>query len=153
LVGTIATNESKTTIAMNAKVAGDQAKLSEKWGAAEAQNKEIVTNFAKKFGAPAELQAGIAAGKVGSEAMIWLHGLATKSLSSAGNFQEDDGGGSGIMTPADAMSAKSEIMNNPKHAYWQKMDPNHDAAVARVRELILLAQPSLKGQAAPGSQF
>jgi len=135
------------------KQAEDKEALTEEWGAAEKQNRKIVTNFAKKFGAPATLLAGVEAGNVNSETMLWLHSLATQTLGNAADFQGDVNNGERTHTPAEASATIEEIMNNKQHAYWDKMAPGHKEAVERMKELYVLKDPKHAKNRAPGAGF
>lgn len=130
----------------------DKAKLAETWGAAHGRNSNIVNNFLSKTDAPKVLVDTLSKGSVDSETMVWLHNLATKSVGTQGAFQ-DDHSASGVMSPDEAALKISEIRNNPKHPYYNRLDPGNAAAKKYMRELYLLKNPKNGTSAAPGTKF
>lgn len=130
----------------------DRAKLAETWGMAFDRNSATVTNFISQTGAPEAVVNAIKSGTADSETMLWLHGLATKTVGQQGKFQSDNNS-AGVMTPAEASIKISEIRNNPKHPYNNRMDPGNEAAKKYMRELYLLKDPKEGQKAAPGTSF
>lgn len=59
----------------------------------------------------------------------------TLSEHSLGNLP----GSGAMMTPAEAKAEISKIMNDPKHAYFNQLHPEHDAAIGRMQQLHQLA--------------
>ena len=52
---------------------------------------------------------------------------------------------SGLLTPQEAQKEVSKIMGDPKHPYWIKEHPNHDAAVKEVADLNGMIHPVSTG--------
>lgn len=130
----------------------EKAKLAEAWGTAHDRNSTVVSNFLKHTEAPKGILDALEAGTVDSATMMWIHSMASKTVGKQGSFQNDDSN-SGVMTPDEAALKISEIRNNPKHAYYNKMDPGNAAARKYVRELYLLKNPKTGTASAPGTQF
>lgn len=130
----------------------DRAKLAETWGAAHERNSTVVTNFLKQTDAPEGVMGALKAGTIDSSTMLWIHSLASKSIGNQGDFQKDNSD-SGVMTPEEASIKISEIRNNAKHPYNNRMDPGNAAAKKYMRELYLLKNPKTGKETAPGAQF
>lgn len=144
----ITAHEAATTLQQE-----DVAKLAETWGTAHERNSNIVSTFLKQTDAPKAVMDALEAGAMGSETMIWVHNLASKAVGKQSDFQNDANNNTGVITPEDATLKISEIRNNPKHAYHNKMDPGNKAAKAYVRELYLAKNPKTGKESAPGTQF
>lgn len=154
VVSEMATNHAEGQTSMTAALTAEREKISEAWGAAEDQNYTILKNFASKTDAPPAVVAAITDKTMDAATAGWILQAANASFGSKGRGVDDDSGGdNSIMTPTEAASTRSEIMNNTKHPYWNKMDPGHKAAVARVRELIILQDPKNAQKPAPGTTF
>ena len=130
----------------------DKAKLAETWGAAHERNSTVVTNFLKQTDAPKVVMDALEAGTVDSATMIWVHNLASKTVGRQGDFQNDSSN-NGTMSPDEASIKISEIRNNPKHPYYNKMDPGNASARKYMRELHLLKDPKSGAKSAPGTRF
>jgi len=139
--------------AANAALATEQAAITALWGTAEDKNYTILQNFAKTTDAPPEVVAAIADKRMNKSTAEWMLKAANASFSSKGGAASDESGVTGVMTPAEATERHAEIMNNKAHPYWNKLDPGHKAALARVRDLIIAKNPAPDTQAAPGGTF
>lgn len=120
-----------------------QAELKQKWGAAFDVNSIRALKVAKDTGAPDFLVEAIEAGTAPTTMLEYFSGLA-KTMGSEPNQMNSMHGSGSIMDPATAGEKISEIMNNPKHAYWNKSDPANAAAVARMTELYRIKNPDNK---------
>lgn len=142
----------------NAQQAQEQLELertaiSIEWGAAEDRNYTILKNFAKKTDAPEVLIHALEQKTLDHATAAWMLKAANASFGSENRGVDDRTANEGVMTPAEAKTRHQEIMQNREHPYWNKMDPGHKAAVARVRELIILQDPKNATKPAPGSTF
>jgi hypothetical protein len=135
------------------QLAGYQAEITAEWGAAEDKNYTILKTFAKKTDAPEAIVKALENKTLDAGVAKWMLTAANASFGEGQRAAGDEGGGGGVMTPGEAKERQNEIMNNREHAYWKKMDPGHKAAVARVRELIILQNPADARKAAPGTVF
>lgn len=134
-------------------LAGYRADITKEWGAAEDKNYQILKNFATKTDAPEAIIKALENKTLDTGVAKWMLTAANASFGEGQRAAGDEGGEQGVMTPGEAKERQNEIMNNREHAYWKKMDPGHKAAVARVRELIILQDPTSATRAAPGTVF
>ena len=58
-----------------------------------------------------------------------------KFLASVGEYYKEDSFVTANYTPADAKSELNAILTNPKHPYFDKSHPEHEAAVEKVQKL------------------
>lgn len=135
------------------KLAENRSEISTEWGAAEDKNYTILKNFAKKTDAPPNIVQALEQKTLDSATVKWMLSAANASFGDNNRASNDEGGGDGVMTPGEAATRQREIMTNKEHPYWNKMDPGHMAAVARVRELIILQNPETATKPAPGTSF
>lgn len=146
------------TIAQNLealdRLDSERKAISDEWGAAEDKNYKIIANFAKLTDAPEHVHGLIANKEIDSATANWL--LKAAKAAHDPEYRrsiEDDSFSSGAITPAEAAQQINEIMNNKQHPYWNKMDPGHRDAVAKVRELHILKDPKNARKPAPGTSF
>lgn len=114
-----------------------RAALHKEWGAVFDERSAQALKLAESTGAPAAFVEAIKTGAVNGEALKWLHSLSAR-MGDKLNIVTDESN-SGKMTPSEAQSRISEIMNNRKHPYWDSHHPEHKRAMDTVIELGRLA--------------
>lgn len=130
--------------AVEAQIQQDVQALKQEWGAAFDERKNLVLAVAKHTGAPDRLIDSIANDAAGPDTMKWLLKVSNQfkgeGIQVAG--QENQGNGSGAMTPTEAQARISEINNNPQHPYWVASHPDHKKAMDEMVKLQGFANPS-----------
>ncbi len=106
------------------------------------QANDVFKNFFAEELAEVKLQDGTSIGNHPG----FIKALATMSE----KFSEDTISASqesagGLLTPQEAQKEVSKIMGDPKHPYWIKEHPNHDAAVKEVADLNGMIHPVSTG--------
>ena len=96
------------------------------------QANDVFKNFFAEELAEVKLQDGTSIGNHPGfiKALATMSEKFSEDTISAG--QESAGG---LLTPQEAQKEVSKIMGDPKHPYWIKEHPNHDAAVKEVADL------------------
>ena len=138
--------------AIDANQEGHKA-LQTEWGADYNRRMSLATAVAKLTDAPPAVQDALKNGHGTPEEYKWFYGLATRFKGEGANILQDMNTGPQKSTPQQAQEQLDEIFGNKEHAYWNKMDPNHAAAVKKVRELMLLKDPENATKPAPGTAF
>ena len=123
-----------TTLGM---VKANQDALKETWGAAHAQNTEMVGVFAEKTNAPPSIQAAVKDGIMDQASMEWIHSMAVALGPEGSGIAMDKTTAPGVLTPTEAKAQISEIMNNSKHDYWNTASLGHKDARTKMRTLRL----------------
>jgi hypothetical protein len=120
---------------MEADHADAMKELGKEWGASYDQNLSTVKNFLRLTDAPEGIVDLISNNAMSPEEIKWLHSVAKSTKSAAEIMGQGDNGNPAMISPDEAQSRISEILNNPNHAYWNQSDPNHDRAVRKMVEL------------------
>lgn len=123
-----------------AKIQEQATLLKNEWGMAFDGNMVRIGNVIKNTGAPVALQEAIAAGRVDPSTAKWLLGIAN-SFKGEGSNLIDDKSQDGILSPKQARTEISEILNNKEHSYWHPERPDHKDAKDHLRRLYLMADP------------
>lgn len=110
------------------------------WGAAYDERHTKALNVLAATGAPQAVQDAFKNGMATGDAIKWAYELSTRLGGGDAGAVHDQGGG-GTLTPQEASLQIGEIMDNPKHAYWDAGHPEHQAAIKRVTDLGRLADP------------
>ncbi len=121
-----------------------QDALKKEWGAAHGEKLSAAAATAAKLGFPARVVESIKAGRLSLEEAKAYDAL-TAAVGGSGRQVGDQGSSPGKLTPEEAKIRLSELGRNP--AFWNGSGPEHDALVAKQRELMEQAYPDLKGQA------
>lgn len=116
--------------------------IDKEWGLKKDHNMKLASTIAAVTGAPKALVEAINKGEAGIETLNWLLGLAARFPSEEMQIINQEGGGSGKMTPAEAKSRINEIRANKEHPVWKTSHPDHDEAVKDWLELHRQANPS-----------
>ncbi len=107
--------------------------LKQDWGIVYEDNLQLVNSVMKGTGAPKEMLELAADGKLGADAIKWLHNIG-KQLGTEGiNFEKDEF--SSRVSPAEAKERVKEIMDDRKGPYWDGAHPQHREYVQRVVDL------------------
>ncbi len=115
--------------------------LKTEWGKAFQEKAAYANRLIKEYGGD-DLFKWFATSGMGNNVGL------VKLLSKAGEtlFKEDsiktEGGGSGMLSPSEAMQKYNNIIMDPKHPYNMPEHPNRMAAVAEVKALFDMAYPS-----------
>ena len=106
------------------------------------QANDVFKNFFAEELAEVKLQDGTSIGNHPGfiKALATMSEKFSEDTISAG--QESAGG---LLTPQEAQKEVSKIMGDPKHPYWIKEHPNHDAAVKEVADLNGMIHPVSTG--------
>ena len=106
------------------------------------QANDVFKNFFAEELAEVKLQDGTSIGNHPGfiKALATMSEKFSEDTISAG--QESAGG---LLTPQEAQKEVSKIMGDPKHPYWIKEHPNHDAAVKEVADLNNMIHPVSTG--------
>lgn len=116
------------------------ASLKSKWGEAYEQRVGQVNSLLEQTGAPESLAKAVAEGNVDAAALEWIFNLTDRLGKDEGsNLSRDQG--SGKLTPHEAESQMSEILNNKQHPYWNAGHPDHKRAVETMMRLGRAARP------------
>lgn len=122
----------------------DQEFMRKEWGNAYEQNTRVASavlgKFTEKY--PEHVQALIASGAASNPVIRLLAVELGKVYKETGTIGLDSGTTGTGLTPDMALEKINEIKSNPKHAYFNKNDPAHEAAVARVNKLYQDAYPA-----------
>ena len=104
------------------------------WGVAFDKNHASITKYLEDSGAPQDLRDGLKNNSLPIETVKWMHSQfeATKG---EGTGATGDASTGDVITPNEAMSQISEILNNKEHAYWQPRDPANKVAMERMVKL------------------
>lgn len=127
---------------MDEAVVTSRQAIEKEWGAVFKDREAQAIAAAEATGAPEAIIQMAKEGKIGGDTLKWMHSLAVKIGGGEGNFNKDDGNGSGRMTPSEAESQISDIMNNRAHPYWDSHHPENKAAIAKMLKLAAFADPS-----------
>lgn len=112
--------------------------LAKEWGYAFQGKEKDAQTVLEKTGAPAQLIEQAKAGKLGADTLRWMDRLVT-ALGSEGLNIIGNEGGNGRMTKAEASAQIQEMISNPKHAYWNKMDVGNASAMKDMIDLQRIA--------------
>lgn len=111
-----------------------RSELMKSWGLAfDDRNKDAV-NILKKTGAPPELIKAAEAGEVDAGTLKWAYGLAASFGGEGTNLNGQGDNQQGRVTPGEAKTRITDMLNNREHAYWNSRDPAHGAAVKKMVE-------------------
>jgi len=108
--------------------------LMAEWGLAfDGREKEAIAAL-KKTGAPSSLIQQAETSQLGADTLKWAYGLVT-TIGREGLEIGIQDGGTHKMTPDEAQSQITEVLNNREHAYWNPRDPSHKTAKDKMVEL------------------
>jgi len=107
--------------------------LKQDWGIVYEDNMQLVDSVMKGTGAPKSMLELAANGKLGADAIKWLHNIGEQLGTEGINFNKDEF--SSRVTPAEAKARSAEIMNDRKGPYWDASHPQHAEYVQRVVDL------------------
>ena len=113
--------------------------LRKEWGKAFDGNLELVSHVIEKYGGD-DVREALNRTGAGNDPAI-----AKLLLSIGKNLSEDALGGKGkpfTMSPEEAEGEINRIMGDKSHPYWDKMSPEHKAAMDRMKSLYEMAYPS-----------
>lgn len=113
--------------------------LRKEWGKAFEGNLDMLGGLIDKYGGNEVREALNVTGAGNNPA------IAKFLLNVAKNLSEDALGGKGrpsTMSPEEAETAINGIMGNKEHPYWNKMHPEHKAALEKMKSLYQMAYPA-----------
>jgi hypothetical protein len=123
----------------------DTDSLKTEWGETHVERMSAAKSIAEKTGAPKELLEAFEKGTLDSRTAKWLYNLS-QAITPEGTNLTTDKSESPKMTPEEAQMQISEVLNNPKHPYWNSTDPGHQAALKAYDKLYEYAYPEDKNQ-------
>lgn len=129
--GILSAGESQTSEAM--------AALKQEWGMTWKERRGLANKVRETF------LDFIPEAQMDAQTIKALHAIGTQLGSGEGTELGDlrnEGGGTGKMTPAEALGKIEDIMNNAEHAYWISAHPGHQAALDAMVELRKQADPA-----------
>lgn len=128
------------------------AALKSKWGEAYEQRMSNVNNLLQQTGAPESLAKAVAEGNIDASALEWIYNMSDRvSQDEGSNLSRDQGNGK--LTPHEAESQMSEILNNKHHPYWDAGHPDHKRAVDLMTKLGRAARPETANRKVGGTSF
>lgn len=110
--------------------------LKTEWGTAYDQNLARAKKVVNSLGDKKLLDFLDNSGAGDDPAIIKLFAKVGQTLWGEDSLVGESGGGSSVMTPAEAKEATNKIMADMKHPYHLKDHPGHKAAVAEVQQLF-----------------
>lgn len=146
--GVVGQADSANKAAMDAIIASrneDNSALKTEWGEAYTERMSLARSIAAKTGAPKALLEAAEKGELDSGTAKWLYNLS-QAVTPEGNNLNTDKSENPKMTPEEAQMQISEVLNNPKHPYWNSNDPGHEAALKAYDKLYEYAYPEDKNQ-------
>jgi hypothetical protein len=141
----VAGAEQAGDIANHEQFRKDMDSLNLEWGLTKEGKVSAIKNLLSRTGAPAGLLESIESGTAGANTLRWLNSVLGGLNGENNNFYNQEGSGSSLMSPNDAITAISEIRNNKDHPYNNKLDPAYKAAREKVRALYKMAYPGQSG--------
>ena len=123
--------------------AKEVAVLKNEWGDAYGDRYRAAAEIAKRTGAPEGVQALFKDGTINTETIKWMYDLH-KSFGGEGSELTLQEGGAKINDgPVEAKAQLDEIFDNKQHPYWNSGHPENQAAIKRVVQLQMQADPNL----------
>ena len=107
--------------------------LKQEWGIVYEDNIQLVNSVMKGTSAPKEMLEMAADGKLGADALKWLHNIGEQLGTEGINFNKDEF--SSRLAPAEAKARSAEIMGDRTGPYWDASHPQHKEYVQRVVDL------------------
>jgi len=126
------TDANEAAVAANTEA---HKELAKKWGAEYDRRKSLAYTIAKLTDAPKDLQEMFKDGRANPESYEWMYNMALKFKGEGKNLLEDANLEKVGMTPDEASLQIAEIRGNKQHPYWDKTNPGHKAAMAKMAEL------------------
>ena len=123
------TQQEAATEEFNTNIRG----LKQEWGIVYEDNLQLVNSVMKGTGAPKDMLEAAANGKLGADAIKWLHNIGVQLGTEGINFDKDEF--SSRVSPGEAKERVEEIMNNKTGPYWDGGHPQHQEYVQRVVDL------------------